>query len=108
MMGRQSVTDADVSVELFMAAMPSMKMPEMRNTVPLKHEGGGRYRGTGNVMMTGTPRSAGSGTGRKSAHARCRSSRSSRTEREEGRMSSGPHQQWAPGGENVTPTIGGS
>jgi hypothetical protein len=33
--------------------MPAMKMPEMRNTVPLKHEGGGRYRGTGNVMMAG-------------------------------------------------------
>jgi hypothetical protein len=53
MMSAQPVTDADVSVELVMAAMPEMKMPEMRNTVPLKHEGGGRYRGTGNVMMAG-------------------------------------------------------
>ena len=35
-----------VAVELFMAAMPEMKMPEMRNSVPLKHEGDGRYRGT--------------------------------------------------------------
>ena len=52
-MGGQPVTDADVSVELFMPAMPAMKMPEMRNTVALKHEGGGRYRGTGNVMMAG-------------------------------------------------------
>jgi hypothetical protein len=42
MSGGQPVTDADVSVEFFMAAMPEMKMPEMRNTVPLKHEGGGR------------------------------------------------------------------
>ena len=50
----QPVTDADVSVELFMAAMPAMKMPEMRNTVALTHEGGGRYRGTGNVMMAGS------------------------------------------------------
>ena len=50
----QPVTDADVSVEFFMAAMPSMNMAEMRNSVPLKHEGGGRYRGTGNVMMAGS------------------------------------------------------
>jgi hypothetical protein len=54
MMGGQPVTDADVSVELFMPAMPSMNMPEMRNSVALKHEGGGRYRGTGNVMMAGS------------------------------------------------------
>jgi Cu(I)/Ag(I) efflux system membrane fusion protein/cobalt-zinc-cadmium efflux system membrane fusion protein len=53
MSGGQPVTDADVSVEFFMAAMPAMKMPEMRNSVVLKHEGGGRYRGTGNVMMAG-------------------------------------------------------
>jgi hypothetical protein len=53
MSGGQPVTDADVSVELFMAAMPSMKMPEMRNSVSLKHEAGGRYRGAGNVMMAG-------------------------------------------------------
>jgi hypothetical protein len=53
MMGGQPVTDADVSVELFMAAMPAMNMAEMRNTVALKHEGGGRYRGTGKVMMAG-------------------------------------------------------
>ena len=54
MMGAQPVTDADVSVELFMPAMPQMKMAEMRNTVALTHEGGGRYRGTGNVMMAGS------------------------------------------------------
>lgn len=54
MSGGQPVTDAEVSVEFFMAAMPEMKMPEMRNSVPLTHEGGGRYRGTGNVMMAGT------------------------------------------------------
>ena len=53
MSGGQPVTDADVSVEFFMAAMPSMNMAEMRNSVPLTHEGGGRYRGTGNVMMAG-------------------------------------------------------
>ena len=53
MQGGQPVTDADVSVQFFMAAMPQMNMAEMKNTVPLKHEGGGRYRGTGNVMMAG-------------------------------------------------------
>jgi hypothetical protein len=53
MSGGQPVTDADVSVEFFMPAMPTMKMPEMRNSVALKHEGGGRYRGAGNVMMAG-------------------------------------------------------
>jgi len=54
MMGGQPVTDADVSVELFMAAMPSMNMAEMRNNVALTHEGGGRYRGAGTVMMAGS------------------------------------------------------
>jgi hypothetical protein len=53
MSGGQPVTDADVSVEFFMPAMPEMKMAEMRNTVALKHESGGRYRGAGNVMMAG-------------------------------------------------------
>ena len=53
MQGGQPVTDADVSVQFFMAAMPEMKMAEMKNTVPLKHEGGGHYRGTGSVMMAG-------------------------------------------------------
>src|SRR5688572_30688242 len=53
MQGAQPVTDADVSVELFMAAMPAMNMPEMKNTIALKHEGAGRYRGTGSVAMAG-------------------------------------------------------
>ena len=53
MSGGQPVTDADVSVEFFMPAMPSMNMAEMRNTVALTHAGGGRYSGTGNVMMAG-------------------------------------------------------
>lgn len=48
------VTDAEVSAQFYMAAMPSMKMPEMRNTLRLKHEGGGQYRGKGNVTMPGT------------------------------------------------------
>jgi hypothetical protein len=49
----KSITDADVSVNFYMAAMPSMNMPEMRNTVRLKHVKDGRYRGTGNVTMAG-------------------------------------------------------
>jgi hypothetical protein len=53
MQGGQPVTDADVSLQFYMAAMPQMKMPEMKNTVSLKHEGGGRYGGSGNVMMAG-------------------------------------------------------
>ena len=48
------VTDADVAVEFFMAAMPSMNMAEMRNSVALNSEGAGKYRGTGSVMMSGT------------------------------------------------------
>ena len=48
------IADADVSVMFFMAAMPSMKMPEMKNTVALKHVKGGTYAGTGKVMMAGT------------------------------------------------------
>lgn len=53
MANRQPVTDADVSLELLMPAMPSMNMPEMRNTVALKHEGSGRYAGAGKVGMAG-------------------------------------------------------
>jgi nitrogen fixation protein FixH len=53
MQGSTPVADADVSLELFMAAMPSMNMPEMRTNVPLTNAGGGRYRGTANVSMGG-------------------------------------------------------
>ena len=48
------VTGADVSVLLFMPAMPAMKMPEMRNEMKLKHAGAGKYTGSGPVMMAGT------------------------------------------------------
>ena len=47
------LTGADVSVLLFMPAMPAMKMAEMRNEVKLKHVGAGKYTGTGQVMMKG-------------------------------------------------------
>jgi hypothetical protein len=51
MSGSQPVTDGDVSVEFYMPAMGNMS--EMRNTMALMHEGGGRYRGTGQMMMAG-------------------------------------------------------
>ncbi len=47
------VTDAEVTAMLYMAAMPEMKMPEMKSTVTLKHQKEGRYVGMGQVMMTG-------------------------------------------------------
>ena len=53
MQGSQPVTDADVSLELHMAAMPAMNMPEMRIPVPLTPAGDGKYRGTGSVSMGG-------------------------------------------------------
>jgi membrane fusion protein, copper/silver efflux system len=49
----QPVTDAEVSVQLFMPAMPTMNMPAMRNETKLPHAGGGVYRGAGMVMMGG-------------------------------------------------------
>ena len=49
----QPVTDAEVSARFFMAAMPAMNMPEMQNTTTLSHQGGGRYQGTGQVVMAG-------------------------------------------------------
>lgn len=51
--GSQPVSDADVSVQFYMAAMPEMKMPEMRNTVALRHDAEGRYRGKGSIVMAG-------------------------------------------------------
>ena len=42
-----------MSVVLFMAAMPSMNMPAMRDEAQLPPVGDGLYRGTGNVMMSG-------------------------------------------------------
>lgn len=47
------VTDAQVTVVFFMAAMPTMNMPAMRNEAKLAHAGNGVYRGTGQVMMAG-------------------------------------------------------
>ena len=47
------VTDGEVSVTFFMAAMPTMNMPAMRNAATLQHVGGGVYRGPGQIMMAG-------------------------------------------------------
>lgn len=47
------VTDATVSTEFYMAAMPSMNMPEMRTKADLTHVDNGMYRGTGQVTMAG-------------------------------------------------------
>lgn len=47
------VTGAEVSVVFFMAAMPTMNMPAMRNEAKLAHAGNGVYRGRGQVMMAG-------------------------------------------------------
>lgn len=45
------VTDAEVTALFYMAKMGAM--PEMKNTVTLKHQKEGRYVGTGQVMMAG-------------------------------------------------------
>ena len=47
------VTDATVSTEFYMPAMPSMNMAEMRTKTDLTHAGSGTYRGTGQVTMAG-------------------------------------------------------
>ena len=49
----QPVTDADVSVVFYMAPMPTMNMPAMQTDATLTHQGGGLYRGDGEVMMAG-------------------------------------------------------
>jgi RND family efflux transporter MFP subunit len=49
----QPVTDAEVRVAFFMAAMASMGMPAMRTSATLTHAGGGAYRGTGQIATAG-------------------------------------------------------
>jgi RND family efflux transporter MFP subunit len=49
----KAIDDAQVEVQFFMAAMPTMNMPAMRNVVSLSAAGGGAYRGTGQIMMVG-------------------------------------------------------
>jgi RND family efflux transporter MFP subunit len=47
------IDDADVSVQLFMPAMPTMNMPAMRSEAKLTAAGSGVFRGTGQVMTAG-------------------------------------------------------
>jgi RND family efflux transporter MFP subunit len=47
------VDDAEVTVVLFMAAMPAMNMPAMRTEAKLPRVGSGVYRGKGTVMTAG-------------------------------------------------------
>jgi uncharacterized GH25 family protein len=47
------VSDAAVSAEFYMPAMPAMKMAEMRSKTDLSSAGDGVYRGNGQVMMAG-------------------------------------------------------
>jgi RND family efflux transporter MFP subunit len=47
------IADADVVVQLFMPAMPTMSMPAMRNETKLAPAGGGTYRGPGRVLTGG-------------------------------------------------------
>ena len=47
------IDDAEVSVQFFMPAMPTMNMPAMRSEAKLSPAGKGVYRGTGQVMMAG-------------------------------------------------------
>lgn len=49
----QPIDDADVTVQFFMPAMPTMNMPAMRSEAKLPSVGGGTYRGSGQVMMAG-------------------------------------------------------
>jgi Cu(I)/Ag(I) efflux system membrane fusion protein/cobalt-zinc-cadmium efflux system membrane fusion protein len=47
------IDDAEVSVQFFMAPMPTMNMPALRSEARLSPAGGGVYRGTGQVMTAG-------------------------------------------------------
>jgi RND family efflux transporter MFP subunit len=47
------IDKAEVSVQFYMPAMPTMNMPAMRSEAKLTAAGGGVYRGTGQVMMAG-------------------------------------------------------
>ncbi len=49
----QPVTDAAVTLVLYMPPMPSMNMPAMRSEASLGHAGQGVYRGSLDVMMNG-------------------------------------------------------
>ena len=48
------ITDAAVTAVFSMPAMPAMNMPAMRAEAKLPHVEGGRYRGIGQLSMSGT------------------------------------------------------
>ncbi len=48
------VPDADVTITLFMPAMPAMGMSAMRTVVKLEDKGGGLYEGNGELQTGGT------------------------------------------------------
>src|SRR4051812_16731731 len=48
------VKDANVEVRFYMAAMPTMSMPEMQTVIPTKHVASGVYRGNGRLVMGGS------------------------------------------------------
>jgi hypothetical protein len=48
------VKDASVEVRFYMAAMPSMSMPEMKSLFATTHVADGVYRGKGNLVMGGS------------------------------------------------------
>ena len=47
------ISDGDVSVTFFMAAMPTMNMPAMRSEARLASIGNGSYRGPGQILTPG-------------------------------------------------------
>jgi len=49
----KAIDDAEVKVQFFMPAMPTMSMPAMRSEANLSPAGSGVYRGTGQVLMSG-------------------------------------------------------
>ena len=51
--GGKAITDADVSLAFYLPPMPSMNMPEMRNTARLISSGSGVYKGNGTIGMAG-------------------------------------------------------
>src|SRR6185369_15487662 len=51
--GGKPVDGADVSVQFYMPAMPTMGMPAMKSETKLAPAGGGMYRGPGQVLMAG-------------------------------------------------------
>jgi Cu(I)/Ag(I) efflux system membrane fusion protein len=51
--GGKPIDDAEVTVQFFMPAMPTMNMPAMRSESKLAPAGGGVSRGIGQVMMAG-------------------------------------------------------